>query len=280
MRLPNCCDCTASRLNTEQLDEILIQTEGWAAGLRFVASTIDSRKRHNGHTIPPTVQIDAYLAEEIFERHDPDTRSFLLATSICDHLTVDLARTLSGHDDADSRPRTAPLRQHVDRATSTPCRRPTASMLCCATSFAAGSGRATPTGGVGCRVWRRTGSRRNGAPLQALDHAVNSDDEARIEHLMSTYAFELIAHGEGPKLRAADRCDFDRALRRPFTALTAASAFLDIGDSAKADLLLAGFDLPDTPTDAFLDARSNGGLAARLASAVTSLRLSAARCQQ
>ncbi|HEX3087589.1 MAG TPA: AAA family ATPase, partial [Ilumatobacteraceae bacterium] len=87
-------------LDGERLDAVLDQTEGWAAGLRFVAAATDSQRRGVGQPIPTTIPIDAYLAEEIFERHDADTQSFLLSTAICDHITADLARTLSDHDDA------------------------------------------------------------------------------------------------------------------------------------------------------------------------------------
>ncbi len=246
-------------LEAEQIEEILDRTEGWAAALRFVASTIDSGRREPGHSFTATVPIDAYLAEEIFERHDPDIRSFLLATAICDHVTVDLARTLSGRDDAAAvlerllYDNTLIVRLDTDVATYR--------FHALLRDFLRSRLRGTDP-----ERWRWLHGLasdwfdEHSEPLQALHHAVNADDDASIERLMSIYSFEFIAHGDGPKLRSLIDAMTTRALRRPFSALTAASAFLDIGDTARADELLAGYDRPDSPGDAFATLEATVGL--------------------
>ena len=246
-------------LEPGELDEILVRTEGWAAGLRFIASTIDSRNRESGHTVPSTVPIDAYLAEEIFERHDPETRSFLLATSIGDHLTVDLARTLSGHDDAGAvLERLVYDNTLIFRIDTEPVTYRLHALL---RDFLRSRLRASDP-----ERWRWLHAlasdwfEEHGATLQALDHAVSSEDDARIEQLMSKHSFELIAHGDGPSLRSLIEAMSTRALRRPFTAFTAASAFLDVGDTTKADPLIAGADRPDASTDEFLTLEATVGL--------------------
>jgi LuxR family transcriptional regulator, maltose regulon positive regulatory protein len=246
-------------LDAEQLDEILEQTEGWAAGLRFVASTISSRRDPRHPAVPASMPIDAYLAEEIFERHGPDIRSFLLATAVCDHVNVDLATSLSGHDDAGAVLERLiydnTLIVRLDSAV------PTYRFHSLLRDYLRTRLRTTDPDrwrwlhGLASQWYEE-----NGDPLQALAHAVSSDDDARIEHLMAIHSFEFIAHGEGPKLRSLIAAMTGRTLRRPFSALTAASAFLDIGDTTTADGLLAGLDRPDRPSEAFLTLESTVGL--------------------
>ena len=246
-------------LDAEQLDAVLGQTEGWAAGLRFVATATDSQRSGVGQPIPTTIPIDAYLAEEIFERHDADTQSFLLSTAICDHVTADLARTLSDHDDA------AAVLDHLLYDNTLIVRLdtdvPTYRFHALLRDFLRSQLRATDPD-----RWRRLHGiasdwlEAHGESLQALDHAVTSDDDDRIEHLMTTHSFEFLAHGEGPKLRTLIEAMSTRALRRPLTALTAASAFLEVGDATTADALVGSFDRPDAPTDALLTLEATVGL--------------------
>ena len=76
------------------------RTEGWAAGLRLAAISLD------GHPDPELFVRDfsgsersvaAYLMAEVLERHPPQVRELLLRTSILDRVTGRLADAMTGH---------------------------------------------------------------------------------------------------------------------------------------------------------------------------------------
>jgi LuxR family maltose regulon positive regulatory protein len=89
------------QLRDDQLDTLLTRTEGWAAGLRLVAMSLDpadldgSVKRVTGsdHAIAE------YLVGEVMNRLAPAERDFLLRTSVVDRLCADLADAITGRSD-------------------------------------------------------------------------------------------------------------------------------------------------------------------------------------
>ncbi len=89
------------------------RTEGWIAALQLAALSLDGRSN-------PTEFIASfagddrfvvdYLADEVLDRQDDDTRAFLLATSILSRLSADLCEAVTGRSDA------KPMLQTLDRA--------------------------------------------------------------------------------------------------------------------------------------------------------------------
>jgi len=79
-------------------------TEGWAAALHLSALTL--RTTPSVDALVSEVQIgnrhiDDYLASEVLDGLDPETRTFLMETSILDQLCAELCDEVTGRDDAE-----------------------------------------------------------------------------------------------------------------------------------------------------------------------------------
>lgn len=89
------------QLRDDQLDTLLARTEGWAAGLRLAAMSVDhddvdasvERVTGSDHAIAE------YLVGEVMGRLVPAERDFLLRTSLVDRLCGDLADSITGRTD-------------------------------------------------------------------------------------------------------------------------------------------------------------------------------------
>ncbi|MFW0786522.1 LuxR C-terminal-related transcriptional regulator [Gordonia sp. CPCC 206044] len=96
------CVRAGSELPDAELDVLLERTQGWPAGLRL--ALLGAR----GNDIQAGLRqfsgrndlVASYLLEEILEQVPPSDRRFLLATSIVDPITADLARALTGRADS------------------------------------------------------------------------------------------------------------------------------------------------------------------------------------
>jgi LuxR family transcriptional regulator, maltose regulon positive regulatory protein len=82
-------------------DELLRHTEGWIAGVRMAAARGGALVRAGYAADAPGTDPVAsnYLNNEVLARHDPQTRLFLLRTSVVEHLTAGLADQLAGTGD-------------------------------------------------------------------------------------------------------------------------------------------------------------------------------------
>lgn len=115
IRMPELCfteEETASLLNERlgmQLDSREIRllqsrTEGWAAGLRLVATSLatlpGSRVTLLQHGMQGSRRIFDFLAEEVLERQPADVRNFLLKTSILASLRPRVCDTLTNRRDS------------------------------------------------------------------------------------------------------------------------------------------------------------------------------------
>lgn len=80
----------------ESLQPLVKKTEGWAAGLRFVAIAL-SGTSGDGTGGPAGVEqvINGYLTSEALDAQPPGIRDFLLRTSVPEQITPDLARVLT-----------------------------------------------------------------------------------------------------------------------------------------------------------------------------------------
>jgi LuxR family transcriptional regulator, maltose regulon positive regulatory protein len=90
-------------LGSDQIDVLHARTEGWAAGLRLAAISLE-REPDPGRFIERFAgderAVADYLLREILERQPDRRREFLLRTCVADSLTDDLAQLLSGHPGA------------------------------------------------------------------------------------------------------------------------------------------------------------------------------------
>ncbi|HEY3501806.1 MAG TPA: LuxR C-terminal-related transcriptional regulator [Actinocatenispora sp.] len=89
------------RLDVAQTDHLLARTDGWAAGLRLAAMSVDRSDPAAGVArfagdVPPVAD---YLAAEVVAPLSAAVRSFLLRTSVVARLDGSLAVALSGRPD-------------------------------------------------------------------------------------------------------------------------------------------------------------------------------------
>lgn len=93
-------------LSPADLTAIQSRTEGWAAGLRLLAGSLDRIPTPAGRAafITHLAHTDRYvfdfLADEVLNRQSEATRTFLLETSILSKLTVPLCNAITGRSDA------------------------------------------------------------------------------------------------------------------------------------------------------------------------------------
>ena len=93
-------------LSPDDLAQLQSHAEGWAAGLRLLAGSLDpsSSKTDRAAFIQNLARTDRhvfdFLADEVLKRQDADTRAFLLETSILPELTPTLCAAVTGRTDA------------------------------------------------------------------------------------------------------------------------------------------------------------------------------------
>ncbi len=86
-----------------QVGTLLNRTDGWAVGLQLAA--ISLRDEPDVEASIDTFAgsdrlVGEYLLEEVLVRQDPDTRTFLLQTSVLDWLSVEVCDAVTGDDNA------------------------------------------------------------------------------------------------------------------------------------------------------------------------------------
>ena len=90
------------QLSPGQLETLMDRTEGWAAGLRLAALSLQGRGDLDvavGELAGDLRAVADYFVEEILARQPPDVTAFLLDICIAKRVTADLADTLTGRID-------------------------------------------------------------------------------------------------------------------------------------------------------------------------------------
>lgn len=94
------------RLTAAELASLQARTEGWAAGLCLLASSLEQTESPEGRAslLSGLAATDRYLFEflagEVLDRQGPEFRAFLLQSSILPELTPALCQAVTGRDDA------------------------------------------------------------------------------------------------------------------------------------------------------------------------------------
>jgi LuxR family transcriptional regulator, maltose regulon positive regulatory protein len=86
-------------VNASSRDEVLRRTEGWMAGLRLAAMSIRSQVQESGRITDIAGDeplVTDYLWDEVLGRQPPETRLFMLRTSVTAEMSGDLADALTG----------------------------------------------------------------------------------------------------------------------------------------------------------------------------------------
>ena len=93
-----------SRLSDDDLALLVARTEGWAAGLRLAAVSMQRQPdlhRYIRDLAGDDRSLAGYLVSEVLDQQPADLRGFLLRTCIVDELTGELADALTGRDDGE-----------------------------------------------------------------------------------------------------------------------------------------------------------------------------------
>ncbi|HKG52278.1 MAG TPA: AAA family ATPase, partial [Actinomycetales bacterium] len=189
------------RLTQSELHQLLVRTEGWAAGLRLAAMWLGGAPQR-AEMIADFARDDRavadYLVVEVLEHQQPDVRQFLLATAICDDVPLGLAGVLSGRDDAWA------LLHGLERAHGLITR----------------TGPDTYRYHPMLREYLRAELARRGSPaahelhrmaagwfeqrgqtMTAINHAADAEDDELLSRLLSRYGLSHITNGRGAALR-------------------------------------------------------------------------------
>jgi LuxR family maltose regulon positive regulatory protein len=92
-----------STLSADSLERLTRRTEGWAAGLRLAAISMDTHRdpdRFVTELITEDSALTSYLVEEVLNTQPPQVREVLLATSILEQVSADAASELAGNEQA------------------------------------------------------------------------------------------------------------------------------------------------------------------------------------
>src|SRR5215475_16104446 len=90
-------------LSAGSLEGLTRRTEGWAAGLRLAAISMDSHPdpdRFVQELITEDSALTGYLVEEVLSTQPPEVREVLLTTSILEQVSAEVASELTGDDRA------------------------------------------------------------------------------------------------------------------------------------------------------------------------------------
>ena len=92
-----------STLSADSLERLMRQTEGWAAGLRLAAISMDGHPdpdQFARELITEDSALTGYLAEEVLKGAAPEVREVLLSTSILERVNAEVASELTGNEQA------------------------------------------------------------------------------------------------------------------------------------------------------------------------------------
>jgi LuxR family maltose regulon positive regulatory protein len=231
-----------SELSDDDLAVLQARTEGWAAGLRLAAVSMQHQPdlhRFVTELAGDERSLAGYLVSEVLEQQPAEMRSFLVRTCVVDQLSGELADALTGRDDGER----------------------TLARLERANAFVVALGsrrdwyRYHPLFAELLRYQLRreaphevTELRRraarwyagHGLPVDAVQQAVTMRDWGFAAELIAEHGFGVALHGQDQGFRdLLDRLPAGAARLAPELALLTASERIASGDEAEASLQLA-----------------------------------------
>jgi LuxR family transcriptional regulator, maltose regulon positive regulatory protein len=231
-------------LPRSSVDTLQARTEGWAAGVRIAALALagtDDRcamvERFGGddHAVAD------YLVTEVLANVDEERRAFLLRTSVCPLLRVDLARALSGREDAGSLLE-ALERDHVFTQRLGRTREAYRYHELMRTYLLAELRRVDPAAE---RALHRTAAvwhAAHGEPLHAIEHLVRGRHVGDLAEVIGPDGVGAILDGNAQAMASLLAGIEPRDRSVPMAALLGAATSLELGDLDAADRWLAALD--------------------------------------
>jgi LuxR family maltose regulon positive regulatory protein len=219
-------------LSPELVRALHVRTEGWAAGLRLAALSLQGRddpERFVREFAGDDRVVGDYLLAEVLDRQAPELRGFLLRTSLVDRISGELAEALTEHgsgDDIlaelertngfvigiDSRREWYRYHRLFGELLRTRAQRELAGEI----------------RDLHARAARWYSARRLGS--QALHHAVEAGDWDLAVELVAEYWFDLFVHGQGDAIRGlVDALPADRLCSDAELAAALACTAFEVG---------------------------------------------------
>ncbi|HEX3214311.1 MAG TPA: AAA family ATPase, partial [Actinomycetota bacterium] len=228
-------------LSRAELESLWRRTEGWAAGLRLAALSLQQHPqpgRFVAELAGDDRAIAGYLVEEVLAVQPPELRAFLLRTSVADRLCGDLADALTGGSDG-ARVLARLEREHVFTSASGPTRtwyryHPLfAELLRAELRY----GHAAELPGLHRRA--ATWHADAGRPVPAVRHALAAGDVDQAAGLLTRTWASLLADGQAAVLgELVSRLPGERVRASPELAVVAALSRLAMGELEEADAWL------------------------------------------
>jgi LuxR family maltose regulon positive regulatory protein len=225
-------------LPDDDLNTLCQRTEGWAAGLRLAALSLEVDPDPHAFidSFAGTDQaVSDYLTSEVISRQTEDRLRFLLATCVADHVNGSLADALTerpGGDDALALMRRDGLIAPFDGRGGWYRYHPMFQVV-----LRLELARTLPDDVA--PLHRRAASwfRANGKTREAIKHAIDARDWDLVSDLIGEHWLYLMIRGEGGRLRdVLNRIPPDVTRSSPELALAAAGLELDAGSSEVAEL--------------------------------------------
>jgi LuxR family transcriptional regulator, maltose regulon positive regulatory protein len=231
-----------SKLSDDDLAVLQARTEGWAAGLRLAAVSMQHQPdlhRFVMELAGDERSLAGYLVSEVLERQPAELRSFLVRTCVVDQLSAELADALTGRDDGE---RTL---ARLERANAFVVALGSRRDWYRYHPLFAGLLRYELRRGAPHEVTelRRRAARwyaGHGLPVDAVQQAVTMRDWGYAAELIAEHGFGLALHGQDQGFRdLLDRLPAGVAGHAPELALLTAAERIASDDGAEASLQLA-----------------------------------------
>jgi LuxR family maltose regulon positive regulatory protein len=227
-------------LHDDDVETLLARTEGWAAGLRLATLSMirhDDAAKFVAGFAGDSRPVADYLVSEILSHQASGVLEFLLATAGPDRLSVDLARRLSGRDDAGM------VLDRLERANALVMRLGEGSKWYRYHALLRSYLRAEldRRDVVAQRRLNLTAADwfiEHDLPRSALEHAAAAADWDRVVQIVDRFGLRLLLSGEAGALARVLAMLPASVAARPVVASTAALTALEAGDLPTATRLL------------------------------------------
>lgn len=237
-------------LHPELVSALHARTEGWGAGLRLAALSLQGREDPEAFVAEFAGDdrvVGDYLLAEVLDRQPPKQRGFLLRTSLVDRICGSLADALTGDshgsDTLATLERTNGFVLGVDghrewfryhrlfaKLLSTRAQRELRAEL--------------PALHARAARWYA----ERGAPVDALEHAVKAEDHDLAVEIVAEHWFDLYVRGDAAAVRTLlGKLPPERLERDAELSAALACAALDVGDTTMAELHLAHAERAELP---------------------------------
>ena len=237
-----------SRLSDDDLVVLQARTEGWAAGLRLAAVSMQRQPDLHRYIVElagDDRSLAGYLVSEVLDQQPGELRSFLLRTCIVDELSGELADALTGGDDGEQT--LARLEQANAFVVALGARRewyryhPLFAQL-----LRYELRREAPQESTGLRRRAARWYAKHEFPVEAVQQAAAMQDWDSTADLIAEHGFGAFLRGQEAVVRVLlDRLPADAVRRHPELALlVAAERIASNDDGAEAFVRLAQEQVP------------------------------------